>query len=249
LGPSEVTVCGLGQLAIAALPAEQVNVTVTAELLQPLELGAGEAEAVILGGPEEVTVKFAPLLVTPETVTTMLPVEAPFGTGTTMVEELQLIADAAVPLKVMALLPWVAPRFVPVILTDEPTEPELGDKPVMLGVGRTVKLTPLLPTPDTVTTMLPVVAPLGTVAAICVLLQFVGVAAIPLNVMVLLPWLAPKFEPVTVTDVPTGPDAGERLAITGAAGGAGEETETLSKVAVARAELVSALTANPTKTF
>jgi hypothetical protein len=52
----------------------------------------------------------------------------------------------------------------------------------MLGAGMfTVKLTPLLATPPTVTTTLPVVAPDGTGATMLVALQLVGVAAVPLN--------------------------------------------------------------------
>ena len=45
-------------------------------------------------------------------------------------------------------------------------------------------------------------------------LQFAGaiVAAVPLNVTVLVPCVAPKFAPAIVTAVPTGPDAGVRLA-------------------------------------
>src|SRR5256885_11850821 len=45
----------------------------------------------------------------------------------------------------------------------------------------TVKLTPLLATPPTVTITLPVVAPVGTGATMLVALQLVGVAATPLN--------------------------------------------------------------------
>ena len=41
-----------------------------------------------------------------------------------------------------------------------------------------------------------------------VALQLVGVAAVPLNVTVLVPAVAPKFAPVIVTAVPTGPDVG-----------------------------------------
>ena len=52
---------------------------------------------------------------------------------------------------------------------------------VKLGVARTVKLTPLLATPPTVTTTFPVVAPAGTGATMLVALQLVGVAAVPLN--------------------------------------------------------------------
>jgi hypothetical protein len=82
----------------------------------------------------------------------------------------------------------------------------------MLGGGRvTVKVTPLLAVPPTVTTTLPVVAPAGT--AMLVVLQLVGVAAVPLNVTVLVPWAAPKFVPVMVTELPTTPAVGFKLLI------------------------------------
>jgi hypothetical protein len=75
-----------------------------------------------------------------------------------------------------------------------------------------VKLTPLLATPPTVTTTFPEVAPVGTVTVMLVALQLVGVATVPLNVTVLVPCVAPKFVPVMVTIVPTGPDVGLILA-------------------------------------
>ena len=64
-----------------------------------------------------------------------------------------------------------------------PTAPEVGLKLLMLGadVVLTVKLTPLLANPPTVTTTFPLVAPAGTGATMLVALQFVGVAAVPLN--------------------------------------------------------------------
>jgi hypothetical protein len=70
----------------------------------------------------------------------------------------------------------------------------------------TVKPTPLLATPPTVTTTFPVVAALGTDTVMFVAFQFVGMPAIPLNVTVLVACVAPKFLPVTVTEVPTGPE-------------------------------------------
>ena len=77
----------------------------------------------------------------------------------------------------------------------------------MLGAGvATVKVTPLLATPPTVTTTFPVVAPLGTGTVMLVALQLVGVPAVPLNVTELVPCVAPKFVPVRMTEVPTGPD-------------------------------------------
>jgi len=78
-----------------------------------------------------------------------------------------------------------------------------------------VKPTPLLATPPTVTTTLPVVAPAGTGATILVALQLVGVAALPLNVTVLVLCELPKFAPVIVTDVPVGAEVGDRLLIEG----------------------------------
>ncbi len=46
--------------------------------------------------------------------------------------------------------------------------------------------------------------------------QLVGVAVVPLNFTVLLPWVAAKFVPVIVTAVPTGPLVGDRLVRFGA---------------------------------
>ena len=83
-------------------------------------------------------------------------------------------------------------------------------------VPLTVKGTPLLATPPTVTTTFPVVAPDGTGATIDVALQLVGVAAVPLKRTVLVPCVEPKLEPLIVTEVPTGPEVGERLVMAGA---------------------------------
>ena len=73
----------------------------------------------------------------------------------------------------------------------------------------------LLDTPPTVTATFPVVAWRGTDAVILVELQFVGVAAIPLNATVFVPCVAPKPVPVIATDVPTAPHVGLRLVIVG----------------------------------
>ena len=76
-----------------------------------------------------------PLLATPPTVTTTLPVVAPVGTAATIDVLLQLVIDvAAVPLNVTVLVPCVEPKFVPVMVTEEPTAPEVGDKLVIVGV-------------------------------------------------------------------------------------------------------------------
>src|SRR5206468_2669265 len=142
----------------------------------------------VMLGAGTVTVKLTPLLATPATVTTTLPVAAPLGTGTTMLVALQLVGTAAVPLNVTVLVPCVAPKFAPAIVTEAPANPDVGFRLVMFGDGTvTVKLAPLLATPPTVTTTFPVVAPLGTGATMLVAAQLVGVAAMPLNLIVLVP--------------------------------------------------------------
>ena len=84
-------------------------------------------------------------------------------------------------------VPCELPKLVPVIVTELVTGPELGEMPLMVGAGVTVKGDPVLACPPTVTTTEPVVAPAGTGAVILVELQAVGVAAVPLNLTVLFP--------------------------------------------------------------
>jgi hypothetical protein len=133
-----------------------------------------------------------------------------------MLVALQLVGVAVVPLNVTVLDPCVVPKFVPVIVTDVPTGPEVGVTLVILGAGTvTVNTTPLLACPPTVTTTFPVIAPAGTGTTMLVALQLVGVAVVPLNVTVLDPCVVPKFVPVIVTDVPTGPELGVTLLIVG----------------------------------
>ena len=170
---------------------------------------------VILGGWGTVTVKATPLLETPPlTVTNTGPVVAPVGTGTTMLPVLHEVRVAELPLNVTALVPWLAPKFAPAMVTEVPTGPEVGLKLVMLGGGVTVKTTPLLATPRTVTTTFPVVAPLGTTTEMVVPVKPKTVAAVPLNVTVLLPG-GPKFVPMIKTELPTGPEVGLRLVMLG----------------------------------
>jgi hypothetical protein len=136
-----------------------------------------------------------------------------------MLVALQLVGVAVVPLNFTVLVPWVAPKFAPVIVTVVPISPEAGFKLVMLGAGTvTVKLTPLLAAPPTVTTTFPVVAPAGTSATMLVALQLVGVAVVPLNLTVLVPCVTPKFAPAIVTDVPMTPETGFKLVMLGAGG-------------------------------
>src|SRR5207344_1493678 len=155
-----------------------------------------------------VTVYVNALLARPLTVTTTFPVVAPAGTGTTMLEADQLVGVAVVPLNFTVLLPCDAPKFVPAIVTDVPTGPLAGVSDVSVGAAATVYVSPLLARPPTVTTTFPVVAPAGTGTTMLVADQLVGVALVPLNLTVLVPFVAPKFVPAMVTDVPTGPIAG-----------------------------------------
>jgi hypothetical protein len=80
----------------------------------------------------------------------------------------------------------------------------------------TVKLTPLLGRPPTVTTTFPLVAPAGTLRFMVVWLQSVAVASVPPNDTVLEPCVGPKPAPLIDTGAPAAPDVGLRLEITGA---------------------------------
>ena len=94
-----------------------------------------------------------------------------------MLVPLQFVGVPAVPLNVTVLLPWGEPKLDPLIVTDVPTTPPLGDMLLMLGSDEvTVKYTALLLPPPTDTKTSPVVAPGGTVTVIDVPVELVGVA-------------------------------------------------------------------------
>jgi hypothetical protein len=154
---------------------------------------------VALTGAAGLTPKLFPLLATPPTVTTTLPVVAPAGTGATMLVLLQLVGVACTPLNVTVLVPWVGTKPLPVIVIGTPTGPELAERPPIAGA--TVNSDPLLETPPTLTTTFPVSAPLGTFTTMLVSLQLVGVPGKLLKVTVLVPCVAPKPTPAIVTGV------------------------------------------------
>jgi len=166
---------------------------------------------VILGA----TVNVTPLLATPPTVTITLPLAAPFGTATVIEPEAQAVGVAIVPLKATVLLPWLAPKPVPVTVIKEPIVPEVADRALIFGT--TVKGDPLLAVPPTVTTTapLPPVAAAGTDAVMDEGLQLDALADTPLKVIVLLPCWLPNPEPVIVTAAPAMPDAVDRLVMLG----------------------------------
>jgi len=78
-----------------------------------------------------------------------------------------------------------------------------------------VKFTPLLAMPATVTDTLPVIAPAGTGTTMLVCAPVRWCAAVPLNVTVLVPCVAPKFVPAIVIEVPAAPEVGLRLVMLG----------------------------------
>ena len=92
------------------------------------------------------------------------------------------VGTAAVPLNVMVLVPLVAPKLVPLMVTTVATGPLDGERLVMTGGTITVYGKPLLASPPTVTTTLPVVAPAGTGTTMLLADHDVGVAAVPLKV-------------------------------------------------------------------
>src|SRR6266699_1127099 len=81
------------------------------------------------------------LLASPPTVTTTLtaPFETPVGTTAVMDLFPQAVVDATTPPKVTVLpVPLVLPKFVPVIITDVPEGPEVGEILVVLGAAASI---------------------------------------------------------------------------------------------------------------
>jgi hypothetical protein len=173
------------------------------------------------------TVNVGPVTFTPLALTTTAPVAALAGTVTWMLLAPHVRMLAGVPLNLTLPLPWLGPKFVPVIVTSAPTAPDVRDRPVTVGVGNTVKLFPLLSTLLTRTTTLPVVAPAGTVTTMLPALQLLTfVTRVPLNLTVLVPFVDPKPLPAIVTVAPTAPDVGVRVEIVGAAAAAAGSART-----------------------
>src|SRR5437899_8492185 len=135
--------------------------------------------------PPPATVKLLELFpVPPAVVTLIVPVVAPVGTVAVIcVSEFTVKDEALVPLNVTEVAPV---KFAPVIVTLVPTAPLVGEKLVILGTGVppvTVKLPELVAMPPSVVMLIvPVVAPVGTVAVTCVSEFTVkDEASVPLN--------------------------------------------------------------------
>ena len=115
---------------------------------------------------------------------------------------------------------WLAPKPEPLINKVPPTGPLGGSKAVITGLI-IVNNEPAVTGLDTefavtVTGPVPFGAELGTTAIICELLQLVTDAAdAPLKLTMLVPWVAPKFDPVMVTEAPRVPTIGDTLETNG----------------------------------
>jgi hypothetical protein len=157
--------------------------------------------------------KFVLLLAKPPTVTTTGTFPDPRLNGTEAETPvlLQLTMGAVTPPMVTVLLPWLAPKLVPLMAITVPTGPETGAMLVIPGV--TLKLPLLLGDPFTVTTIgaLPVTRVSGTGTTMLVLPQLVGEASTPPIAIVLDPWVPLKLFPVTVMNAPTGACPGDTL--------------------------------------
>jgi len=195
----------LNATAVAAV--KLVPVSVTTVPTGPFE-GLNEVIAGVT-----ITVKFVALVPVPaEFVTVIFPVVAPVGTVAVIcVSEFTVNATADVALNATAV---AAVKLVPVSVTTVPTGPFEGLKEEISGAFVTVKLVALVPVPaEFVTVIFPVVAPVGTVAVICVSEFTVNVvAAEALNETAVA---AVKPVPVSVTTVLTGPFEGLKEVIAG----------------------------------
>jgi hypothetical protein len=121
----------------------------------------------------------APCEVRLATVTVTGPVDAPYGTTATIWVSLQLLMlVAGIVLKATLLLLCAGPKPLPLIVTEDPISPVVGEMLEMLPDSINVNAAVLLVTPLANTVTEPVVAPDGTVAVMLVALHDVILAAI-----------------------------------------------------------------------
>ena len=116
-------------------------------------------------------------------------------------------------------IPRKEPKFSPSIVTTVPSGPELDDREWTDGSpdpeSVTVKATPLLACPLTVTTTLPVIASVGTGTRISSSLQLLAEVHTPLKLTPPMSTAGPNLEPRIVTVVPSGPRAGLTVPMAG----------------------------------
>jgi hypothetical protein len=80
-------------------------------------------------------VKLFPLLATPPTVTTTFPVVAVLGTVALILDDPHVVTDAVTPLNVTLLPPCEDPKLDPLIVTNVPTAPEVGERLEIVGAA------------------------------------------------------------------------------------------------------------------
>lgn len=168
-------------------------------------------------GAGGVTVKALALVaVPPGVVTAINPVAAPLGTVAESAESETTVKAAVVPPNVTFVVPV---KLLPAIVTFVPAVPLAGAKDEMVGAGGvTVNAVALVAVPPGVVTLIvPVDAPVGTVAVTEVSEPTVNDAEVAPNVTLVVPV---KPVPVMVTLAPTGPLAGVKDEIVGTGGGA-----------------------------
>jgi hypothetical protein len=147
-------------------------------------------------------------------VTTTEPVVALTGTVHVMLISDHEVTTAGVPLNVTVDEPFVAPKYLPFIITVAPNVPLEGESPLIAGVF-IVNFFKLEPPTWLVTTTDPVVAFTGTVHVMLISDQLETSACVPLNVTVDKPFVAPKYLPFIITVAPIVPLEGESPLIAG----------------------------------
>jgi hypothetical protein len=187
--------------------------TVTVVPIFP-EAGAREE---IIGG---FTVKVLPADAPTEFVTTTgtAPAVTPVGTATLMVVSVHEAYEVTgTPPTVTLDEPWVAPKYLPLMVTDVPAVPKAGAREEVRG-RFTVKVLPA-DVPAVVVTSTgkgPALTPSGTATLMVVSVhEAYEVTGTPPMVTLDEPWVAPKYLPLMVTDVPAAPKAGAREEIIG----------------------------------
>src|SRR5712691_6614438 len=183
--------------------------------LVPARALAGLKELIVGAEGAAVTVKLVALVAVPPGVVTLIaPLVAPLGTVAVICVSELTLKEAAAPLKATAV---ASVKWDPLIVTPVPTGPLAGLNELIVGAegaAVTVKLVALVAVPPGVVTLIaPLVAPLGTVAVICVSELTVKEAAAPLKATAVAPV---KWDPLIVTPVPAGPLAGLNELIVGA---------------------------------
>jgi hypothetical protein len=204
VGESTVKAADLLLNFTSVAPVKPVPLIVTTVPASP---NVGEND-VIVGGAPAVTVKLSGLeeSVPSGVVTTIGPVVAVEGTVVEILSDELTVKFAKTPLNVTEVAPS---KFTPLIETDVPTGPLVGEKDVIDGssFAVTMKSSALASVPSgVVTEIFPVEAPVGTLAVILVFEFTVNTDwSTPLNSTRVAPV---RPVPLIVTVVPTGPLCG-----------------------------------------